>query len=265
MKCEAGMTETGTVFVLGLGPGAEDLMTPRALAVLARCSVIVGYERYVALVPEKLLRGKSVVATGMTREMERCAAALDAARTGADVAVVCSGDPGVYAMAGLVFELAERSFTTMPHIEIVPGVPAVCAAAALLGAPLMHDFACVSLSDLLTPWAVIEKRARCALEGDFVLALYNPRSKKRPDHLEIVLALARALRGPDTPVGMVRLAGRPGQETWTGPLSAFNPQKADMLSLVLIGNKTTRLMRGRMVTPRGYFQKYTKGEAHGHV
>lgn len=257
------MTATGTVFVTGLGPGAEDLLAPRARTALERCSVIVGYDRYIKLVSPELLRGKTVVATGMTREMERCVAALDAARAGADVAVVCSGDPGVYAMAGLVFELAERGPAPVPHIEVVPGVPALCAAAALLGAPLMHDFACLSLSDLLTPWEVIEKRARCAFEGDFVLVLYNPRSKSRPDYLGIVLGLAREALGPDVPVGLVRLAGRPGQETWIGPLSELALEKVDMVSLVLIGNSATRLVRGRMVTPRGYFQKYAKGDCHG--
>lgn len=251
------MTATGTIFVTGLGPGAEDLLTPRAEAALERCSMIVGYDRYIGLVPPKLLQGKTIIATGMTREIERCTKALDAVSAGVDVAMVCSGDPGIYAMAGLIFELAEQKFKEIPHIEIVPGVPALCAAAALLGAPLMHDFACVSLSDLLTPWETIEKRIRCALEGDFVLVLYNPRSKSRPDYLGIVLELAKKSLGRDAPVGVVRLAGRLGQETWTGPLAKLIVEKVDMVSLVLIGNSTTRLVHGRMVTPRGYFQKYT--------
>ena len=256
------MADTGRIFVLGLGPGAEDLITPRALAVLELCSVLVGYERYIELIPAQLRFGKTIIATGMTREIERCKAALDAARSGADTAVVCSGDPGIYAMAGLVFELAEHFPEPIAHIEIVPGVPALCAAAALLGAPLMHDFACVSLSDCLTPWNVIEKRIRCAIEGDFVLALYNPRSKSRPDYLDVVLALVRVARGPEVPAGVVRLAGRPGQEIWSGPISGLVTAKVDMLSLVLIGNSATQLVQGRMITPRGYFHKETKGECH---
>ncbi|MBG3877865.1 precorrin-3B C(17)-methyltransferase, partial [Desulfovibrio oxamicus] len=141
-------------------------------------------------------------------------------------------------------------------VEVVPGVPALCGAAALLGAPLMHDFASVSLSDLLTPWPIIERRLDAALGADFVVAIYNPRSRRRADHLEKALAIAARHRGPDTPIGLVRQAYRPGQQVSVTPLSAFDPATVDMLSIVIIGNGATTMVGGRMVTPRGYMDKY---------
>ena len=252
----------GQLFVVGLGPGATDLMTPRARAALERAAVVVGYERYLELVPPCLLEGKRVVTAGMRQEMERCRLALAAAREGVDVAVVCSGDPGIYALAPLVFELAEAEHFPFSHIAIVPGVSAMCSAAALLGAPLGHDFACVSLSDALTPWSVIEKRVHHALAADFVLVLYNPRSKKRPDGLGRVLALARAMRGDACAAGVVRLGDRPGEERLVTTLGALEPEKVDMFCLVVIGASSTRCLEGRMVTPRGYLEKYGVPAAH---
>ncbi len=243
------------LYVVGLGPGDMALLTPQASDALHASEVLVGYTGYLEQLPDEILAPREVIATGMMGEMERCARAIESARSGRATAVVCSGDPGIYAMAGLIFELAEEMDAHLP-IHIIAGVPALSAAAALLGAPLMHDFASISLSDLLTPWDVIEKRLICALEADFVTILYNPRSKKRHWQLDRALELAKQYRAPHTPVGIVRQAYRPGQASAIAPLDIFNPKQADMLSIIIIGNSTTRTIHGRMVTPRGYMDKY---------
>lgn len=241
------------LYVVGLGPGDASLLPPLAVRALERAATIVGYGPYVDMTPPSLLAGKTVVVTGMRHETERCQAAIDAALAGSPTAVVCSGDSGVYGMAGLVLELLEaRDLTSRVPVEVIPGIPAVCAAAALLGAPLMHDFACVSLSDLLTPWDRITHRLEAALSADFVLALYNPRSRGRQAQLEEALALARRHRPPQTPVGLVRKAFRPGQSVAVRALDALNSEDVDMLSLLIIGNTATRMLGTRMVTPRGY-------------
>lgn len=246
-----------TLEVVSLGPGDAALLTPQCRAALDRAEFIVGYGRYLDLVPPELLAGKDLLSTGMTGEMARADAALAAARAGRRVAVVSSGDAGVYAMAGLVLELAEqRGLLEVLDIRVLPGVPALAAAAALLGAPLTHDFACVSLSDLLTPWETIERRLDAAAGADFVLALYNPRSRRRDWQLPRALEIIARHRGPQTPVGLVRNAFRPGQEILTAQLSAFDPAAADMLSILFVGNSATRLAAGRMLTPRGYLDKY---------
>lgn len=258
---ESGAETRGTrpapLAVIGLGPGDTALLTPQALSALDAAEVVVGYTLYVSLIPQDVLRGKTVLSTGMMAEMDRCAAAIDHALAGRPTAVVCSGDPGIYAMAGLVFELLdERGLADEVTVDVVPGVPAVCAAAALLGAPLMHDFACLSLSDLLTPWEVIERRAAASLGAGFVLVLYNPRSKRRDWQLARIIDMARHELSPETPVGVVRDAHRPGQAVFCRTLAAFDPAEVDMLSIVVIGNGSTRLVGGRMVTPRGYMDKY---------
>jgi precorrin-3B C17-methyltransferase len=244
--------------VVGLGPGDPSLLAPLAEAALAEASVVVGYTAYIELVPPALLAGKEVVATGMTGEVSRCRTALEAAADGASVALVSSGDAGVYGMAGLALEMLDAmGLGERVEFRVVPGIPAVCAAAALLGAPLTHDFAVVSLSDLLTPWPVIERRLEAALAADFVLALYNPRSKRRGDYLGAALAAAGRHRPPQTPVGMVKNAYRPGQAIRITPLAEADPEWADMLTLVLVGATSTRLAQGRILTPRGYAGKYT--------
>lgn len=241
------------LYVVGLGPGDAGLLAPLAAQVLERAATIVGYALYVDMTPPRLLAGKTVVTTGMRHETERCQAAVDAALAGSPTAVVCSGDAGVYGMAGLVLELLDaRGLTHAVPVEIIPGIPAVCAAAALLGAPLMHDFACVSLSDLLTPWEVVARRLEAALQADFVLALYNPRSRGRRTQLEEAMAMARRHRAPDTPVGVVRKAFRPGQSVAVRTLETFDCAETDMLSLLIIGNAATKICGPRMVTPRGY-------------
>lgn len=195
--------------------------------------------------------------TGMTRELDRARQAVAAAAAGRSVAVVSSGDAGVYGMAGLVLEvLEEAGLLAAIDCQVVPGVPALAAAAALLGAPLGHDFAVVSLSDLLTPWEVIENRLAAAAGADFILVLYNPRSRRRDWQLPQALRIIAAARPPETPVGVVRNAYREEQSVWTGHLDGLDPDRVDMLSIVLVGNRSTRLSGAKMITPRGYFAKY---------
>lgn len=245
-----------SLHVVGLGPGDAACLTPQARAILDRATCVAGYHLYMDLVPPELLEGKRRISTGMRHEEERCAAAVDAALSGEPTALVCSGDPGIYALAGLALETLEaRGLAETVPFGVVPGVPAVCAAAALLGAPLMHDFACVSLSDLLTPWETIVRRLTAALEADFVCAIYNPRSKGRPHHLEEALSIARRFRAPHCPVGMVRKAFRPGQETGVYRLDSLDPEQVDMLSLLIIGNAESRALGPYMLTPRGYARK----------
>lgn len=256
---------TGRITVVGLGPGDAGLLAPMARAALERAAVIVGYTAYVELVDPELLAGRQVVSTGMMGEVERCARALDLALAGAETVVVCSGDPGVYAMAGLVLELMEaRGLLDSLELEVVPGIPAVCAAAALLGAPLMHDFAVVSLSDLLTPWEVIARRLEAAAAADFVIAVYNPRSGRRTAHLPRALGILARHRAPETPVGLVKSANRPEQEVLVTTLAGLDPQAVDMLSILVVGNTATRTLMAasgpRMLTPRGYAGKYALGE-----
>lgn len=243
--------------VVGLGPGDASLLTPLAADALARAEVLVGYGPYLELVPAELKNGKALVATGMTRELDRAREAVAAAAGGRSVAVVSSGDAGIYGMAGLVLEVLDESgLKALIDCQVVPGVPALAAAAALLGAPLGHDFAVVSLSDLLTPWEVIENRLAAAAGADFILVIYNPRSKRRDWQLPRALQIIAAARTPDTPVGVVRNAYRDGQSVWAGRLDALDPATVDMLSIVLVGNRATRLVGAKMVTPRGYFAKY---------
>ena len=242
------------LYVVGIGPGGAEHITPAASAAIAASQVVVGYATYLDLIPE-LLTGKEVVSSGMMKEVERCRQALELATSGQTVALVSSGDAGVYGMAGLVLELAGES---SPEIEIVPGVSAVQAAAARLGAPLMHDFAVVSLSDLLTPWELIRRRLLAAAAADFVIALYNPRSKGRVTQLEQARQILLRHRSPQTPVGIVRNACRSGESVVVTDLAGLADQAVDMLSLVIIGNSSTRIdSRGRMLTPRGYAGRYT--------
>jgi adenosylcobyric acid synthase len=260
------------LFVVGIGPGGLKHMTFEAREALAAAEVVVGYKTYLDLVTP-LLAGKEVVSSGMMKEEERCLAALRSAASGRTVALVSGGDAGIYGMAGLVLELADNqekapypvaaagaalaevaaSPLQTPEIVIVPGVSALQAAAAVLGAPLMHDFAVVSLSDLLTPWAAIEKRLAAAAAADFVIALYNPKSKGRVWQIARARELFLAVRSPETPVGIVRNACRPGEERVVTTLTGMLDHDIDMFSLVIIGNSATFVDgEGRMVTPRGY-------------
>jgi precorrin-3B C17-methyltransferase len=245
------------VSLIGLGPGDPSYLAQKAEKMLREAEVVAGYKTYLRLMPEELLKGKETISTGMKSEIERCERAIDAALAGRSVAVVCSGDPGIYAMAGLVFELLEqRGLLGSLPVEVVPGIPAFCAAAALLGAPLMHDFASVSLSDLLTPWEAIERRIRAAAEADFVIVLSNPRSKQRSWQLERAVEILLERRAPSTPVGVVRNASREGESVWLTTLSELDTQQVDMLCTLIIGSSRTRALGSSMVTPRGYLDKY---------
>ncbi len=243
---------TGVLFIVGIGPGGRAHLTQRAAEAIASADVVVGYTKYIELLGD-LLAGKETLATGMTREVERCRRAVELALAGRRVAVVSTGDPGVYGMAGLVLELLVRADPEgrIP-VEVVPGVSAVHAAASLLGAPLMTDFAVISLSDLLTPWEDIRRRLEAAAAGDFVVALYNPRSRRRVRHLEEACAILARQRPATTPAAVVRHALRPGQSVQLTTLGEVPAQEVDMMSTVLVGNRTTRHLGRWLVTPRGY-------------
>lgn len=241
----------GTLAVVGIGPGNAEEITPRAKNAIVDADYVVGYHTYLDLIPQ-LLAGKKTVGTGMM-QIDRCQQAVDLAVEGYAVAVVSSGDAGVYGMAGLVIELANKvPLSTRPQVDIVPGISAANVAAAVLGAPLMHDYAIISLSDLMTPWSLIKKRAALCAEGDMVIALYNPRSKKRITHLDEVQQIVLEHRTKDTPVGIVRKAGREGQEVVISTLGEFTKEEIDMQTLVIIGNSQSYIENGRIITPRGY-------------
>lgn len=213
----------------------------------------MGYRSYIDLLPSNLKAGKMVASSGMRRETERCRWAVDLACGGLSVCLVSGGDAGIYGMAGLCMEMLEQEGLLQDlDCEVLPGVPALAAAAALLGAPLAHDFAVISLSDLLTPWTKIARRLDLAAAADFVLVLYNPRSKGRARHLNRALEMVSRHRPPGTPAGLVRNAFRPGQEVFAGTLETLPVDRVDMLSILFIGNSQTRLARGRLITPRGY-------------
>lgn len=236
---------------MGLGPGGLEDLTLRAKKALEAADCVVGYTRYVELV-RPLISGKEVFSTGMTHEVERCEKAISLARVGRLVAVVSSGDSGIYGMAGLIFELLSGDNSV--EVEVIPGVPAFVAAASLLGAPLMHDFASISLSDLLTDWALIETRLDCAAKADFVIALYNPKSSKRVEGLGRALEVIGRHREGSTPVGIVRNASRKDEEVIITTLKEAPSfaEKIDMLTILIIGNSSTFSAGGRLITPRGY-------------
>lgn len=226
-------------------------MTTRVQSVLNEVDYIVGYKTYIDLI-RPFLTHQQIVATGMRQEIDRCREAIRLA-AGHRVAVVSSGDAGVYGMAGIIIECLEQENLLDLPLEIIPGVTAASAAASMLGAPLMHDFAVVSLSDLLTPWEIIEKRVRLAAEGDFIFALYNPKSNGRPQHIETVREIILRYRHPDTPVGLVREALRGAESSvQITTLTDFTNHPIDMLTTVIIGNSQTRIVGPYMVTPRGY-------------
>lgn len=237
------------LYVVGIGPGGAQGMTCEARAALEACDVIVGYTAYVKLV-EPLFPGKEMLSTPMMKEIDRCRMAVERAAAGEAVAMVCSGDAGVYGMASPILELAADDDRV--DVEVVAGVSAAMSGSAVLGAPLSHDFAVVSLSDLLTPWEAIERRLRAAAQADFCLALYNPRSNKRPEHLARAARILLETLPAETPCGWVRNIGREGQESGILTLGGLPDLEADMFTTVFVGNSATRVMGGRLVTPRGY-------------
>ena len=240
----------GEIKIIGLGPGNLDELSPRARHAIEGAEVVVGYKTYIDLI-DGLIEGKKIISTGMTREADRCKAALDSAVDGAKVAVVSSGDAGIYGMAGLVLEmLLELPIEKRPTVEVIAGISAVQASAAILGAPLTHDFAVISLSDLLTDWKVIERRIECAAKGDFVIAFYNPKSHKRVTQIERAREIILQFRAEQTPVGIVRNAGRDNQSKTISTLKYFTRETIDMFTLVIVGNSQTFVKDGFMITPR---------------
>lgn len=235
--------------VVGIGPGDYEEMTVKAVNALNACDVIVGYHVYVDLVKAHF-PDKAFFTTPMRREVDRCKMALDMAREGRDVAMICSGDAGIYGMAGLIYELLGEDDDVT--VEVIGGLTAATSGGCRLGAPLTHDFAVISLSDLLTPWELIEKRLDCAAAGNFGIVLYNPRSIKRRDYLQKACDIVLKHRGPETVCGVVRNIGREGEATEIMTLQALRDYDADMFTTVFIGNAFTRVIGGRMVTPRGY-------------
>jgi len=234
------------VYVVGIGPGGMEHMTLKALETIRKCDTIVGYTFYIELIKE-LTAGKKVIKTGMKGELERCRLAVLEARTGRDTCIISTGDPGLYGMAGPVLELAEGI-----EVEVVPGVTSSFCAAAEAGAPIMHDFCTISLSDLLTPWETIEKRLHAAASADFVIALYNPRSKGRPENINRAVDIISKYKNPATPVVLVKNAGREGNEKRIITLGTMDYDFIDMMTVVIIGNSNTYTKDGRMITPRGY-------------
>jgi cobalt-precorrin 5A hydrolase / cobalt-factor III methyltransferase / precorrin-3B C17-methyltransferase len=238
----------GRLAIVGIGPGARDLMTPRAAAELRRASVVVGLDQYVDQVADLLRPGTTVLATGLGHERERAATAVSEAAAGRAVALIGSGDAGVYAMGSPALELADETI----DVVSVPGVTASLAAAALLGAPLGHDHALISLSDLHTPWEAIERRITAVARADLVACFYNPASGERSWPLRKALSILAACRPPETPVGWVRDASRPGEAVSATTLAAFDPSGVDMRTLVIVGSSRSAMVAGRMVTPREY-------------
>jgi len=236
------------IYVIGLGPGGEDQMTCRAVSALEKCDEVLGYKTYIELL-RPIYKGRGeLIASPMRKEVERCREALRLSLKGKTVGLVSSGDPGIYGMAGIMLEIANG----MTEVEIIPGMTAASTAAAVLGAPLMHDFVVISLSDLLTPWAVIERRLDAASAADFIICLYNPASAGRPDNLRKAAEIVMQNRAGDTPAGWVRNAGRSDESHCVTTLDKISGEPVDMLCTVIIGNSSTKLAAGRMVTPRGY-------------
>jgi precorrin-3B C17-methyltransferase len=234
------------LYVVGLGPGGRASMTLSAIEAINNSQVIVGYKFYVDLIKD-MLEGKEVITTGMRKEIERCRLAIEKVKEGFITSIISTGDAGLYGMAGPILELAEEI-----DVEIIPGVTSCFAAAAELGAPIMHDFCSISLSDLLTPWKVIEQRLEYAGAADFIVALYNPRSRGRSMNLKKAVDILLKHKKPDTPVGIVKNAGREGNQKVITTLSKIDYELVDMTTVLIIGNSTTYIKGEKMITPRGY-------------
>ncbi len=244
------MGNTGKIFVIGMGPGNLEHMSPVALKAIEDADRIIGYKTYIELV-KPLIKDKKVEDSGMKREVERCENVINYALEGESVALISSGDAGVYGMAGILLELVENRGLNL-DVEVVPGITAANAAAACLGAPLMHDYVTISLSDLLTDWALIQKRLHASGQGDFVVCIYNPKSKGRPKHIETAREILMEYKSGSTPVGIVRNAKRKGQEVVVTDLDNMLDHEINMFTMVIVGNSNTFEKNGKMITPRGY-------------
>ncbi len=257
--CLTGLNEEeekkmGKLYAVGFGPGGYDHMTAKAIRVIEEADIVTGYTTYVEMI-RKYFPDKKFLATPMKKEIDRCAMAVDLAAEGNVVAMISSGDSGIYGMAGILLEVANEKEANV-EIETVPGVTAASAAASVLGAPLMHDFTIISLSDLMTPLSLIMKRVECAGQGDFIVCLYNPKSKKRVDYVEKAADILMKYRDPDTPAGIVRNAGRDDESSLITTLKELKDAPIDMFSIVIIGNSNTYVRDGKIITPRGYQDKY---------
>ncbi|GAB6086052.1 precorrin-3B C(17)-methyltransferase [Alkaliphilus crotonatoxidans] len=240
----------GKVTVAGIGPGNIDLMAPAVKEAIEQADIMIGYKTYIDLIAP-LIKDKRVIDSGMRKEIDRCRQAVTLAQEGHRVVLVSSGDPGIYGMAGILLEI-NNEVSPAVEVEILPGITAVSAAAASLGAPLMHDFAVISLSDLLTDWNVIKKRIDLASQADFVITLYNPKSKGRTSQIEEAVQIISQYRSPQTPVGIVKNAKREGEQITLSTLGAMLGEAIDMTTVVIIGNSNTYIQNGVMITPRGY-------------
>ena len=240
----------GKLYVVGFGPGGYEHMTAKCIQVIEKADVITGYTTYVNILKE-YFPDKHYLATPMMQEVKRCRMAVEEAQKDQVVAMVSSGDSGIYGMAGIIYQIAEEMKADI-KIETVPGVTAASAAASVLGAPLMHDFAVISLSDLMTPLDLIRRRVDCAGQGDLIVCLYNPKSKKRTTYVEQAADILLRYRSPGTPVGIVRNAGRKDESSQITTLEHLKDAEIDMFSVVIIGNSQTYISNERMITPRGY-------------
>ena len=237
------------IWIVGMGPGNEEMMTGRAIEVLEQVDVIIGYTVYLDLLGERF-QDKEFLSTPMRQEEKRCRMCFEEAEKGKSVAMVCSGDAGVYGMASLMYEIG-KEYSAI-SLEVIPGITAANSGAAVLGAPLNHDYCVISLSDLMTPWELIEKRLIMAARGDFAIALYNPSSRKRADYLEKACEIILKSRSEETVCGLVKNIGREGELYEIMTLKKLKTTQADMFTTVYIGNSNTKELNGKMVTPRGY-------------
>lgn len=240
----------GKIFIVGIGPGAREHISLRALEVLEGADLVIGYKTYTQLVAG-FVDKKKIISSGMRQELARCREALLLSRSGKQVALISGGDPGVYGMAGIMLELIEREKADV-EVEMIPGITSCIAAASILGAPIMNDFAVVSLSDLLTDWELIKTRIECAARGDFVVCIYNPRSKTRTAQIEQAREILLGYRDKATPVGIVRNAMRDGQSCVITTLEKMLSHPIDMTTTIIVGNSKTFVAHDRMITPRGY-------------
>ena len=241
----------GKIYVVGIGPGKKENMTFRAYEAMEKSDIIVGYKTYVDLVKE-YYPGKEMKSFAMTKEVDRCTEVLELARQGKTVSLISSGDAGVYGMAGIMLEIADEDM----EVEVIPGITATNAAAAIAGAPIMHDYATISLSDLLTDWELIKKRLELAAQGDFVVSIYNPKSRGRVTQIEEAREIMMKYKPKSTPVAIVRNAGREDERYILTTLEEMLNHEIDMLTIVLIGNSNTFVKNGKIITPRGYEGKY---------
>ncbi len=245
------------LYAVGFGPGGYEHMTVKAIEAIKEADIVTGYTTYVDMIREYFPQ-KEYIATPMKREIDRCKMAVSLAKEGKNVAMVSSGDSGIYGMVGIMMEVANEMGTDTIEIITVPGVTAASAAASVLGAPLMHDFAVISLSNLMTPLDLIMKRVECAAMGDMIVCLYNPKSKKRTDFVEQAANILMKYRSADTPVGIVRHAGRKEESSFLTTLKEVKDAPIDMFSIVIVGNSNTYIKNGKMITPRGYQEKYSE-------